>query len=97
MSNSWTDKVSASEIQHGQVVHVLLFAFQSRRSPQDKRLLRSQEAQSGRGIRIHKLGRETILDQFRWQLFLVVSVKLFSENLTRDALTFSDSLTYRIS
>ena len=60
----------------------------SRRSPKDRRLLRSQEAQSGRGIRIHKLGRETIFDQCRWQLFLVVSVKLFSENLTRDALTF---------
>ena len=48
-------------------------------------------------IRFHKLRRETIFDQCRWQLFLVVSVKLFSENLTRDALTFSDSLTYRIS
>ena len=88
----------------GQVVHSLKFAFQlvstsslSRRSPKDRRLLRSQEAQSGHGIRIHKLGRMTILDQCRWQLFLVVSVALFSENLTRDALTFSDSLTYSIS
>ena len=48
------------------------------------------------GLRVHKLGRYTILDQCRWQLLHAGRFTLFFENSTRVALTLSDSLTYRI-